>query len=103
MGWAIGIIATLVILWFVAAKLRGDAYVRAVVTEAAEWLRVAGEPEEAVQAFLNSMNASVYARSSFGKLPVNSAANGLIDAYNADAERWRSVGTQLAAPSTPVR
>lgn len=92
--WIVGIGVVLVALWFVLAKLRGDAYTRLVATDVAEWLRASGEPDSAIKAFLNSMNVALYVRSSFGKLPASAVANSLIDTYNASADEWRSIGAR---------
>lgn len=91
MAWIIGIVAV-VVVYFVLAKKRGDAFTKRLVQGSVQSLLDSGESRAAVGAFTGTTEFTVVARGSFGKLSIDDAMGAIYLAYDRDCEKYRAMG-----------
>jgi len=92
MFWIMGIVAV-VVIYFVWAKKRGDAFTKEVVRRSVRALVDRGEPKAAVGAFAGSDVFAVIAKGAFGKQSILDAMADLNDAYESGRDEYRRQGT----------
>jgi hypothetical protein len=89
MTYIIGAIVIVVFLYFFLGKKMGDTYVRQVGVGVARGLRESGQPERAIENYMNSMKFAVQVKSNFARLSQDEAISGALKLYQKTIDEWR--------------
>ncbi len=89
MAYLIGAIVIVVFLYFLLSKKMGDTYMRHVAVGVASGLRESGQPESAIENYMNSMKFAVQIKSNFTLLSEDEAISAALKLYQKTTDEWR--------------
>jgi hypothetical protein len=94
MTWIVIGVAVLIAAYLGHGKKKSSEHARSVCHDTNRFLREQGEPEGAVNCYLNSIEFVINAKSSFGRMSVLQAAKEAVERYDAKRGCWLKIATK---------